>query len=125
MRLILRILLIAAISFFASSILPWWNIVLVGFIVAAMIPGNGFSCFLSGFLGGGILWLGYAWKVDTETDSIMSTKIVELIPMVNDVTSLLIVSAVIGGFAAGFGMLSGNSFRKIFMKKKTKGLYTS
>lgn len=125
MRLILRIILLAGISFFASSVMPWWNIVLVGFLIAALIPGNAFGCFVSGFLGGGILWLGYAWKVDTETDSIMSTKIVELIPMINDVTSLLILSAIIGGIAAGFGMLAGNSFRRIFQKKKTSGLYHS
>ncbi len=125
MRLIFRLLLVIVLSYFASTMFPWWNIVVISFFIAAVLPGNAFGCFLSGFLGGGILWLAYAWKVDTETDHIMSDKIVELLPMINDVTYMLILSALIGGIASGFGMLSGNSFRRIFQKKKTSGLYHS
>ncbi len=125
MKLILRLILVVVIAYFASTIFPWWIIILTGFLIGFILPGNGFSLFLSGFIGGGLLWLGYAWKTDIETDQIVSSKIVSLIPMINDITYLLILTGVIGGVSAGLGMLTGNSFRKIFMRKKTSGMYHS
>ncbi len=126
MYLILRIILLIGVGYFSSTIMPWWNIVLLSFLIGFIFFGNGFSSFVSGFIGGGLLWLGYAWKVDIETNHIMSRKIVNLLPMVNDITYLLILTAGLGGIVAGFGMVTGNSFRQIFSnKKKTKGLYSS
>ena len=123
MLFIVRFLLIGFIGLIASFVLPWWNLMIVGFLVAFMLPGNNFNALLSGFLGGGILWLVMAWKIDIETASIMSKKIVQLFP-VNDSNMLVILTGLIGGVATGLGAFTGNSFRQLFLKKKEKSFYS-
>lgn len=116
-------ILIAGITYFALMSLPWWILVVVAFLVSAALSTNDFGAFLSGFLGVGLLWLVLAWKIDIETNSILSQKIAEMFPVGGDPTMLVILSGVIGGFAGGFGSLSGNLFRKIWVKRKKKSLY--
>lgn len=123
MQFIVKLLLIAGVSLLASWILPWWNLVLVAFIIAFLIPGNNFNAFLSGFLGAGLLWMTMAWKIDVETASVMSDKIVQLFP-VDDVSMLVIATGMIGGLSGGLGAFTGNSFRQLFLKKKEKSFYS-
>ena len=59
------------------------------------LHGNGFNVFISGFLGGGLVWLVYAWYIDTKTNSILSAKVVELFPF-EDKIFLVIAAGVIG-----------------------------
>lgn len=124
MKVVLRILLIGTLAYFAPFVLPWWSLAILAALVGFLIPGHGFNSFISGFLGGGATWLFLAWKIDTETHSVMSTKMVQLFPL-SDPIYLVIVSGVIGGLVAGFGAVTGTSFRQIFMKKKSRSLYSS
>lgn len=110
-------------TFVLSFYLPWWIIVIVSFLAGFLLYGSGFSVFLSGFLGGGILWLGYAWVLDVKTNAILSEKIVKLFPF-SDPFYLIILSGFIGAMMSGLGGLTGNSFRWIFMKKKSKSFYS-
>ncbi len=95
----------------------------LGFLVGFLIPGNGFLAFNAGFLGGGLVWLGLSFRLDVETNSILSEKIVQLFPF-SDATLLLIVAGLIGALIGGFSILSGNSLRSIFLKKKQSSLYS-
>ncbi len=122
MKLIIRIILIAAIGFFASSMIDWWILVPVAFLVSFFLYGNNFSSFLSGFLGGGLLWMGYAWKIDVETGQIMSKQITPLLTL-SEPMVVIIITGVIGALLGGLGSLSGNNLRLIFVKKKKSGLY--
>lgn len=65
-----------------------------------------------------------AWKLNVETNSIMSSKVVQLIEVVDDPNTLIIVTGIIGGMVGGFSAFSGNSFRQIFIKKKKPSLYS-
>lgn len=123
MLFIIKLLLITGLGLLGSFFMPWWIIILVAFIVAFLFPGNNFNAFLSGLLGGGVLWMAMAWKVDTETASILSSKVVQLFP-VSDVNMLIILTGVIGGLSGAFGAFSGNSFRQLFDKKKEKSFYS-
>jgi hypothetical protein len=123
MKFILRLILITAGCYFIPFYAPWWIIFVITGLVGYLIPGNGFVVFNAGFLGGGLVWLGYAFKLDVETQSIKSEKLVQLFP-VSDPTYLIIAAGVTGAFSAGFGALTGNSFRQIFIKKKQKSLYS-
>lgn len=122
MKLIIRIILIAIIGFFASSMISWWVLVPVAFLISFFVYGNNFASFLSGFLGGGLLWMGYAWKLDVESSQIMSEQITSILNF-SDPMILIIITGVIGAFLGGFGALSGNNLRLIFVKKKKSGLY--
>ena len=122
MKLLLRIILIISLTYFASMYAPWWIIIVISFLVSFVLYGNGFNNFISGFLGGGILWLCLAWYLDFSTNSILSEKIVQLTPF-EDPFMLIMSTGLIGGLAAGLGAITGNSFRLLFVKKKTKGFY--
>lgn len=122
MKLIIRIILIALVGFFASSMIGWWVLIPVAFLISFFLYGNNFASFLSGFLGGGLLWMGYAWKIDTETNQIMSNQLASILTL-SDPILLVLVTGVIGALIGGLGSLSGNNFRLIFVKKKKSGLY--
>lgn len=113
----------AAICYFALMMMPWWIIVVIAFLISAILPTNDIGAFLSGFLGIGLLWLVLAWKIDIETNSVLSLKIATLFPVGGDTSMLVILAGVVGGIAGGFGSLTGNLMRKIWMKKKQSSLY--
>ncbi|MEO9967085.1 MAG: hypothetical protein ABJF11_14900 [Reichenbachiella sp.] len=122
MIFLFRLLLIAVFTYLLALISPWWSTIFCAALVAFFLPGNNFNAFLSGFMGVGLVWMVMAWKVDIETASIMSAKMVELFP-VDDSNMLIIVAAIVGGFAGALGAFSGNSFRQLFIKKKEKTFY--
>ena len=123
MNMIFKMLLTVAFTYVGLMSMPWWILVLIAFAVSVAIPTNDFGAFLAGFLGIGLLWLVIAWNIDIETDSVLSSKIAYIIPVEGDTTFLVILSGVIGGVAGGFSSLSGNLFRKIFMKKQQQSMY--
>lgn len=123
MKLFARIVLILVLTYLLSHYFQWWTIIAISFIVGFVIYGNGFNVFISGFLGGGLLWLSYAWHLDLQTSSILSNKIVELFPF-DDNTFLVIGAGLIGAFSGGLGAVTGNSFRQLFIRKKTKSFYS-
>ncbi|PIB35655.1 hypothetical protein BFP72_09755 [Reichenbachiella sp. 5M10] len=123
MKFIIRLIAIGALSFLCALVMPWWSLILVAGCVAFLLPGGTFNSLLSGLLGGGLLWMAMAWVIDVETESILSTKIVELFP-VDDVTMLIIATGVLGGVAGALGAFTGNSFRQMFVKKKEKSFYS-
>lgn len=122
MKLIIRILLIAGIGFFASTMTDWWALVPVTFLISFFLYGNNFAVFLSGFLGGGLLWMIYSWKLDTETSQIMSQKITPILTL-NEPIIVILIAGALGALLGGFSALSGNNLRLIFVKKKKSGLY--
>ena len=111
MRFILSILLIAALSFLAGLILPWWSIAIVAFIVGLLLPQSIGLGFLSGFLGIFILWFILALWIDIKNESILSHKIAQLFPLGGSSIAIIIVTALIGGLVGGFAAMSGNSLR--------------
>lgn len=123
MKLIIRLVLIIALTWFLSFYLPWWIVIPVAFVIGAVIGGTGINAFISGFLGAGLLWLVYSWYLDIQTDSVLTEKILNLFPF-DDKILLIIASGLIGGLCGGFGALSGNSFRKLFLKSKPKSFYS-
>lgn len=123
MKFIIRIILIAALSYLSGMLLPWWGIAIAAGFISFLLPGHGFNVFVSGFLGVGLLWMAYAWKTDIETGSVLSQKIVQLFP-VSEVTYLILATGVIGGLVGAFSGLTGSTFRQIFMKKKQKSYYS-
>jgi len=124
MKVIFKLLFIVGLAYVMLLNFPWWILVVVAFVVSALLPTNDLGAFLSGFLGIGLLWLVMAWKIDVETGSILSSKIAKILPAGGDTTILIILSGIIGGVVGGFSSLSGNLFRKIFIKKKKKSMYS-
>lgn len=123
MKLIVKVMLTAALAYLAGMYLPWWGVMVVAAVVSLIIPTSGFSAFVSGFIGVGLLWMVLAWKIDIESQGVLSGKVASLFGL-SDPIYLVIASGVVGAVAGGFGSVTGNSFRQIFMKKKKASLYS-
>ena len=117
MKFILKVILIAALAYLMELFLPWWAVVLSGFLVGALIPTAGYNSFLSGFLGVGMLWLIFAFALHNNSDGLLTTKIAEVFPL-GEPVFLLLICALIGGLAGGLGALSGSQFYRLFAKEK-------
>jgi hypothetical protein len=111
MKLILSILLIAALSFLAGMFLPWWSVAIVAFIVALLIPQKITMSFLSGLIGVFLLWAIVALWIDIKNNSVLSHKVSELFKLGGSSILLIFVTALIGGLVGGFAAMAGSSLR--------------
>jgi fucose permease len=122
MKFILKVILIAALSYITGLFLPWWAVVLCGFLVGALIPTAGYNSFLSGFLGVGLLWLIFAFALHNNSDGILTDRIAQLFSL-GQPAFMIVISAFIGGLAGGLGALTGSQFYRLFAKEKKKSMY--
>lgn len=113
MKLILSILLTAALSFLAGLFLPWWSIAIVAFLVALLIPQKISISFLSGLIGVFLLWGIISLWIDIENKSILSHKISELFKLGGSSILLILVTSLIGGLVGGFAAMAGSSLRHV------------
>ena len=113
MRLILSILLIAALSFLAGLVLPWWSIAIVAFAVALLIPQRLFTGFLSGFLGIFLLWALLAIWIDVRNQGILSQRMAHVFPLGGSSVLLILVTAFVGALVGGFAAMAGSSLRPL------------
>jgi hypothetical protein len=97
--------------------MPWWSVVVASFLISLILSSKGLSSFFSGFLGVGILWFYLAWRIDSTTGSILTDKVAAIFTLPNSFL-LILVTAVIGGIAGGFGALAGSHLRSIFKKDR-------
>jgi hypothetical protein len=111
MKLILSILLTAALSFLAGMFLPWWSIAVVAFLVALLIPQKISMSFLSGLVGIFLLWTIVASWIDIKNSSMLSHKVSELFKLGGSSILLILVTALIGGLVGGFAAMAGSSLR--------------
>jgi len=111
MRMILSILLTAALSFLAGMFLPWWSIAVAAFLVALLIPQTISMSFLSGLIGIFLLWTIVALWIDIKNNSVLSHKVSELFKLGGSSILLILVTAFIGGLVGGFGAMAGSSLR--------------
>ena len=119
MNFILRTLIIGISSYYIPSILPWWIIIIIPFILGSLIEDNYLSHFLSGFIGTGVAWIFIILSIDFNTQSILSEKIIEILK-VDSVNYLIILISVVGGIVSGLSLITGYSFRRIFVNEKDK-----
>ncbi len=122
MKFLFRLILISLGIYFASLIGPWWVIFIVTFLVGFLIHGTPINVFIAGFLGAGGIWIALSWYLDYKSDSFFSSKIVQLFP-VDDNMYLIVGAGVVAAVCGGMGALTGDSFKKLFVRKKQKSAY--
>ncbi len=113
MKFLLSLLLTAVFSFLLQLFLPWWSMIIAAFSVALIFNTGALSAFFSGFLGIALVWWGYAWMLDAQSQSILSVKIAELFQVGSPIL-LILLSGLLAGLVGGFAGWSGTTFRKMF-----------
>lgn len=127
MKFLLKIILIAGITFLLQLYLPWWSIVIAPFVVNLIIKSKGSGAFFSGFLGVFLLWLALCFITATQSEGILIDAMAKILPLNGSVAGLFIAVAFIGAFVSGLSAYAGNALRNIFISnqasKKKKGYY--
>ncbi len=103
-QVLFTIIFCAVLQFF----LPWWTLAIGAFGVAFLFENKSFPAFAAGFVGVALLWLGIAVYISIATDSVLTTKLNQLLPI-----NSLVITALIGGLVGGFGALTGSLFRRL------------
>ena len=100
---------------------PWWTIAIAAFLIAAFTKGsNSFVDSFAGFLSLFMLWIGYSFAIDYQTQSILSVKIAYILPFQGNVILLIITTGLFAGIIGGFSALSGNLlFRWLVGKQRS------
>ena len=117
MRLIINILLIAALSYYVELYLPWWTLTIVCAAVCTLVYVGLLQAFISGCLGIGLLWFGLAWKVHADTEGVLSEKITQLVGL-GDPLQLIVLTGLVGGLVGGLAAMTGSSLRNIYTKRR-------
>lgn len=107
---------IAAILFIlfsmgASMILPWYTIALLALLFAYMGNYKPIKAFLTFLIIGFLIWFLSAYLIDHTASSRLSNKIAVLFGN-QKVTTLLVLTGLIGGITSALGAWSGSILRK-------------
>lgn len=102
MKFFIQVIATIVVCVLLQLFLPWWSIAIGAFGVACFSSNKSFISFLAGFVAIGLLWSVFAFYLDIKTDSILTTKINELLPL-----NAFILTALIGALVGGFAALTG------------------
>ena len=121
---LLRILLIAALSFVGLQYFPWWSVVAMAAIVSLLFGGRGVQAFSSSFIGVLLVWVIWSFTLNSADGGYLGKKVAELLT-VNSPVLLMIIAGILVGLTAGFGGLCGQSLRQLLYtnEKSKKGYY--
>jgi len=108
-QLVLTISICAALQFF----LPWWTIAIGTFVIAFIFDNKGLPSFMAGFLAVGLLWLGVSGYISFTTDSVLTSRLNQLLPI-----NSFVITVFVGGFVGGFGALTGSLVRKLYRESR-------
>lgn len=123
MKLIIRLIVIGALTYFLSPFTFWWMPMLIAFIVCYASPSSGLNAFIAGFLGVGLVWMGHAWSLDVKNNSVFTSYIAQVMQL-NEPILLVFATGIVGGIAGGFSALTGTTFRQLFQKPMKRSLYS-
>jgi hypothetical protein len=113
MRFIAQVLLTALLAFALGLYLPWWSIAVASFAVGAFLGLKPGPSFLSGFLGGALLWGGMSFLRSFMNDHILAKRFVPMILGSENPHLLIALTALLAGVVAGFAALTGSLFRNM------------
>ncbi|HEX8333964.1 MAG TPA: hypothetical protein VF622_15195 [Segetibacter sp.] len=118
MKFIVSTILTALLGFAGALFFPWWIIAVTSFVVAVFIHQRAFAAYSAGFLGLFLLWGIHAFIIDIRNNSLLSTKVAQILPVGGSPINLIVITATIGGIISGFAALTGSYTRKSVGRKR-------
>lgn len=106
-------IIIAAIL---SSFLPWWSVMVAGFVSALFFNLKKAAVFFVPFLAICCFWAVYAFIISSVNDFTLAKKIAVLLPLGGNPYVLILVTGLVGGFAAGVAAVFGNNLGALVKK---------
>ena len=110
---IIKLSIIAILSFILTLFLPWYIPFIVCFLTGIILSNKPGNNFLAGLLGVGLFWLCYTLFLDIRNEHILSSKVAQLFSdslQTQITTGVLVMAttflgAVLGGLSAMAGAL--------------------
>lgn len=90
-----------------SQFLPWWSIMVAGFVSALFFSLKKAAVFFVPFLAIFLFWAVYAFMMSNGNDFTLAKKISVLLYLGGNPYLLILVTGLVGGLAAGISALLG------------------
>ena len=113
---ILNLISTFVLAFIFSFFIPWWSVMLAAFLAALLFSLKGISVFFMPFLSIFIFWMGYTFLLSSDNDFTLAKKIAVLLPLGGNPYVLILVTAAIGGIAAGIAGVFGQQCKELLKK---------
>lgn len=104
------------IAIILSQFLPWWHVMVAGFVSTLFFRLKSTAVFFIPFLAIFLFWIVYAFWLSSTNNFILAEKIAVLLPLGGSWPLLLLVTGLIGGIAAGVAALLGNQCRLLLKR---------
>ncbi|MFD2914287.1 hypothetical protein [Psychroserpens luteus] len=95
------------IAVILSQFLPWWSVMVAGFVSALFFSLKRAAVFFVPFLAIFCFWAVYAFMVSSVNDFTLAKKIALLLPLGGNAYLLILVTGLVGGLAAGVAAVFG------------------
>jgi hypothetical protein len=102
MKFLIQLVSTIVVCLILQMFLPWWSIAVGAAGVAYVVGNKGSTSFLGGFVSIALLWGLFALYLDIKTNSILTDKINQLLPL-----NAFILTTLVGGIVGGFAALTG------------------
>ncbi|WP_432713283.1 hypothetical protein [Pedobacter sp.] len=111
-------LIILIVSFLLQLVAPWWVVVIISFVTCAFVGKTAKVSLWSPFLAILLLWLGMALYKSIPNEHLLATRVGEML-MVKSWMLILILTGIMGGFAAAVSGFCGYHFRRAILNVKS------
>lgn len=89
---------------------------LAAFVSAILFSLKGLKVFFIPFIAVFLFWTGYAFALSSDNNFTLAKKIATLLPLDGNPYLLILVTGIVGGFAAGIAGIFGKQFRVLVQK---------
>lgn len=104
---LINFLVTVILALILSQFLPWWSVMVAGFVSALFFSLKKAAVFIVPFLAIFLFWVVYAFMMSSRNDFTLAKKIAVLLPLGGNPYILILVTGVVGGLAAGVAAFLG------------------
>lgn len=99
-----------------SLFLPWWSVMITALATALFIPLKKTAVFFVPFLAILLFWVVYSFMLSSSNDYTLAKRIAILLPLGGNPYVLMLVTGLVGGFAAGIAAVFGKQLSLVLKK---------
>ena len=110
---LINFLVTILVAFILAQFLPWWSVMVAGFITSLFFSLKKVAVFMVPFLAIFLFWSVYAYILSSANDFILAKKIAVLLPLGGNPFALILITGIVGGIAAGVAALLGKQLHLI------------
>ena len=103
----LPLLLTFLLASAAQTLLPWWSLAVVAFLVGFGLARSAGAAYWAGFGGAALSWLLPAAWLSYRNEGLLAGRVATLLPLGGSAAALVVVTAIVAGLVGGLAALAG------------------